>query len=245
MWAMSFLQNLGRYVFQSGKVFAPGDHVDLNGPIALDHDTAIGAAFFTVDPELGEIATPHGRLQFIQVVGATIDELEAGRRWNTAGLLDVMGRRFSLLVTDLARASVLGDAECAAEVARRTALEGSSTGTLFHAPTSWRLVEGGAEVEIGTLVVPQLKSLLPGRVPFGRGLLVAGGKLRVGFEPGDGLSWEQTDEQMLVVRMDAASARELADRVQPRPGDYVVGGLRLKVVPSYIRDAAGNVVRVV
>lgn len=35
-WAMNFLQNLARYVFQSGNVFKDGDWMTANGPIALE-----------------------------------------------------------------------------------------------------------------------------------------------------------------------------------------------------------------
>ena len=40
-WVLSFLQNLGRYVFETGRVFGDGHHMTLNGPIALGSDTEI------------------------------------------------------------------------------------------------------------------------------------------------------------------------------------------------------------
>ncbi len=42
-WALSLLQNLGRYVFSSGNGFASGHYLDLNSPIALGRETAIRA----------------------------------------------------------------------------------------------------------------------------------------------------------------------------------------------------------
>ena len=42
---------------------------------------------FMEDPELGAINTPNGKLQFLQLVGMTMDELTAARGWNTLGVL--------------------------------------------------------------------------------------------------------------------------------------------------------------
>ena len=91
MWALNFLQNLARYVFKSGNVFAPGHHMNLNGPIALGRETAIQAIAFAADPELGARETPHGRVEFVRVVGLTIDELRAGVAWDTLKLLEAAG----------------------------------------------------------------------------------------------------------------------------------------------------------
>src|SRR5262249_40790559 len=38
-WAFSFLQNLGRYVFETGNTFGPGHTLPLNGPIEQGADT--------------------------------------------------------------------------------------------------------------------------------------------------------------------------------------------------------------
>lgn len=245
IWPINFMQNLARYVFQSGNVFVPGDHLDLNGPMALDRETAIRAALFGLDPELGEITTPHGRLRFVEIVGVTLDELEAGRGWNTQGMLDVIGGKIPLWITDLARQSVLRDPACAAEVARRTALEGSSTGAVFLDGMSWKTARDEAVIEVGASAIAQLVLALRGRIPFDRGVMLATKGQRVQFEPGPALAWERKDAQTLVVRMPAATAVELADALKPRAGTYRVGRLRVDVVPSYIRDANGDVVQVI
>ncbi|MFV2172584.1 suppressor of fused domain protein [Actinomadura sp. LOL_016] len=78
------LQNLARYVFNSGNWFEPGHHMNVNGPIATDRDDSdIRAIAVLLDPELGEIGTPHGSLQFLQVVGLASAEYEAVRQWNS------------------------------------------------------------------------------------------------------------------------------------------------------------------
>ena len=50
-WALNLLQNMGRYVFNSGNVFRSGDYLDANGPICLGADTQLTALAFTLDPE--------------------------------------------------------------------------------------------------------------------------------------------------------------------------------------------------
>jgi hypothetical protein len=75
-WALNFLQNIGRYVFNTGNVFAAGHHMNINGPIALDHDTKIRAIAFSDPPKLPvEVESPHGTFGFLHVVGITLDEL--------------------------------------------------------------------------------------------------------------------------------------------------------------------------
>lgn len=49
-WALNLLQNMGRYVFNSGNLFQPGDYLDANGPICLDSDTSSHCAGFSRRP---------------------------------------------------------------------------------------------------------------------------------------------------------------------------------------------------
>jgi hypothetical protein len=187
-WALHFLQNLARYVFKTGNSFSAGDHMDLNGPIALDEKTGIVAIGFAKEPELESITSPNGRAEFVQVVGLTRDEYGAIRRWNTTGFLEVLSQRIPLLVTDLARRSVLEEPDTAAVVEKRTKAEGSSTGFLFNDSLSWRLESGTrALVTIGANPVRNLREILPGRIPHKRSLALGSGKQTLLFEPSGSL----------------------------------------------------------
>lgn len=73
VWVLNFLQNLARYVFETGNTFGRGHHMSANGPIALDVQTAIRAVVFDLDPEVPSKNTPHGELDFLQVIGVTLD----------------------------------------------------------------------------------------------------------------------------------------------------------------------------
>src|SRR5207244_12502034 len=100
-WALSFLQNLGRYVFETGNPFGVGHTMPLNGPIRHGSSTLIHAASFALDPQLPPIATRNGRVEFLQVVGLTMDEPEALSSWNAADFLELRSREDPLLLTDL------------------------------------------------------------------------------------------------------------------------------------------------
>jgi hypothetical protein len=114
-WPLNLLNNLARYVYSSGNLFAPGHYLPFNGPIATGENTALHAALFTEDPELKTIHTPHGKVQFLQLVGATLDELAAARAWDVGRFLELLATRHPLLVTDLSRPSVLEDPSLAAK----------------------------------------------------------------------------------------------------------------------------------
>lgn len=105
VWPCNMLQNLARYVFKSGNWFDEHHWIPANGPLRLDTQTALTGALFVTDPVLGRIDTPHGRLQFLQLVGITEAELAAIRAQTLAvpDLVAALARRDPLLVTDLAR----------------------------------------------------------------------------------------------------------------------------------------------
>lgn len=132
MWPLSFLQNLARYVFSTGNRFDVGHKMGLNGPMAEGTDTKISAIIFAKDPELGEpINSPFGSATFLQVVGITDDEYALAQEWITSGLIEILRGRNRLLLTDLARDSVLADPTVAAAVHALVEEEGSSEDMSF------------------------------------------------------------------------------------------------------------------
>lgn len=75
MWVTALMNNLARYVYESGKWFEEFYFIPANDPIRLDTDTAITGLAFAADLELGEMDTPHGEVSFLQLVGITSGEL--------------------------------------------------------------------------------------------------------------------------------------------------------------------------
>lgn len=106
-WAINLMQNLAKYVFKSGNWFDEYHFIPANGPIRLEYDTDITALVFVADPELGKIETPHGEVQFLQMVGITSTEYEQlkenPKTSEVEKLVKHLKRDNELLITDLDR----------------------------------------------------------------------------------------------------------------------------------------------
>lgn len=249
-FALNFLQNLARYVFDSGQGFSPGHTMDLNGPIALGRATEIAAVCFVADPDLPVIETPHGRVEFIQIVGVTRDELMAAKAWQKSSFLEVLSRRFPKLVTDLGRVSILEDESIANEIRQRTAKEGSSTGAIFASRMTVNrsgVIRRRFRWTLGALEASTIGLVLPGRVPFGQPLTIKGPNQVVLLLPGksNGVAMEGGE---LKLTLNADGVQVLAAILQPRRGEYHLEELPtlvVVVVPSEIRDREGNVVGII
>jgi suppressor of fused len=231
IWAANLLQNVARYVFQSGNTFEAGHHIDLNGPINLDHpDTRIRAAAFITDPELDLIDTPNGRLEFLQLVGITPDEYEACKSWDTAKVLALIAARVPMLVTDLDRDSVLADPAAAALVVEGTARDGSNLGSLVVDVARWS-AEPEPVVTFGAYAAPRVAAALDGRLPFGRGLAVDGPENQILLRPDEQGFVTTIDEETVEIGLTAATAAELGAALRAGPGRHPIStGLTVEVV---------------
>lgn len=245
-WTLNFLNNLARYVFQTGNAFAVGHHMDLNGPIAVGVDTAIRAITFATDGELTPVATPHGRLAFLQVVGLTLDEYDAVQAWDAQKFLDLRRLRDPLLLTDLARSSWLADRAFAHQVREATLRDGSSQEIAFAARVEWQ-AGATAQLTLGANAVRSLVRLLPQRLPFGRSFVLAGGRQVIRFEPGEAAGW-RAETEALVVSLRADDCARFCSALPIQRGSYrweELPGLEVSVLPSEIKNADGKVVQVI
>jgi hypothetical protein len=246
------MQNLARYVFETGRVFATGHHIDCNGPIALDETTDLTAILFTTDPKLGDMDTAHGHMQFLQIVGITADELDATQEWDTHGLTDVLAADNPLLVTDLQRLSLLQDPDKRKVIQERTEKEGSACGSLSNDSSKWRVCKDGQgsrlEVSLGAAMVARLARLLRGRILHGREFRLVSEHGTVIIKPAKRAVWKVKADDELVLDITPELARQVQADLAPRRGTYAWPGLAnftLKVVPTKIKDQDGNVIEVV
>ena len=221
MWALNFIQNIARYVFQSGNVLSDGEWMAAGGPIAADHATQLRSLAFVTDPELPAIDTPHGRVRFIQIVGITSDEEAAAKRWQTRRLLEAFLPHMPLWVTDLDRTSLLDRADMRAAVEAGAARDGSSTGFLFMETLAWaprkRLLRPAATTLTTTAsAFRDLAEMLPLRLPFDRTFRLAGAGQVVVFRSGavDAL---ETDGDTMTVTMTRASVARFAAAARHLP----------------------------
>jgi suppressor of fused len=245
-WALNFLQNLGRYVFETGNGFGVGHTLPLNGPIKQGSSTLIQAASFCHDPQLPPITTPNGSVEFLQVVGLTMDELEAISSWNAAAFLELRGCDDAFLLTDLARESWMANPTFAAKVARHGERDGSSCGWLslvLECDTKSRPVC----VRVQSIAVDGLKRRLLSRLPYGREFVLNGTEATVVFKPGKQSRMELV-EDAVTITLREDHVVDLANLLQPRAGLYPVSGLKdvvLQVLKTEIKDADGKVVNIV
>jgi suppressor of fused len=245
-WALSFLQNLGRYVFESGNCFGNGHTLPLNGPIEQGSSTLIQAASFAADPQLPTMMTPNGRVEFLQVVGLTMDELDAISSWNAAAFLELRRLDDPLLLTDLSRATWLADSTFAAKVSRQSKKDGSSCGWLalvLECDTK----SDPVCLRVQTIAVKSLIRRLLGRLPYGRELTLNDKSATVVFKPGKRAQLKVIEGAVIITLRDDHVA-ELAKSLQPHAGVYPVPGLKkviLHVLKTEITDRDGKVVEVV
>jgi hypothetical protein len=248
-WVFSLLQNLARYVFKTGNVFRPGEWMTANGPIALDTDTRICSMAMTSDPELPALDTPNGRLEFIQVVGLTLEEEYAAKQWSPQHVLDTLLPLMPLWITDLDRGTLMDDPDLAAQVKAGTERDGSGSGFLYTdvlgVEQHKRLLRAPlTEVTLGARQVDELRALLPLRIPFGRPFTLAGRDWKLQFEPGDACSVTMHDESVAIT-MTPACAQEFGRTMRPQAGRYELAQLRTVswiVKQTSIRDADGNII---
>ena len=234
IWPVNFLQNLARYIFDSGNVLWPGHHMDVNGPIAIEERTDLKAAVFVEDPELGAIDTPHGSVRFVQVVGITLDELDALRRWNTDAMVDLYRRNNPLLVTDLGRPSILADPEIAAEIETGRRRDGSSMAGVYLETLSWTESADQLLVTIGAAALEDWGIMLEGRVALGHEASFFGPEQRLDLVPGDVFGWHRHEEGSMAVTLPPSVASQLAS-LGERPGGQTwpeAPGLIVHVEPS-------------
>ena len=104
-WVFQLIQNIARYVFKSGKWFEPYHYMPAGGQIRTDSDTSLTGLAFLLDPELGEIDTPHGKVQFLQMFGITDEELASIKDTNSdaEALIKQHAINNPLLISDLDR----------------------------------------------------------------------------------------------------------------------------------------------
>lgn len=244
MWAVNLLQNVGRYVFDSGNTLGHGHYLDANGPIAQSVSTDLVALLFLRDPQLPPIDTPHGSVEFLQVIGITADEYAACRAWNSEGFAQVMRQSNPLLITDLHRKSILNDPDVARQVAEGQARDGSSSEALNVDSLRWRQENDRWIIEMAATAFGAIPLYVRGRLDHGRHLAIVGSEQAVVFKPDAGNSVSSEDE-ILMITLSPESVRALAETAAEKRGTYVLPGLDVTfdVHAAQIRDQQGNVVR--
>ncbi len=106
-WPLPVLQNLARYVFNHKLPFDAEHYIRWGGPITRLEQTRLEAIVFAVDPLLGEIQTPNGKVKFLEAIAITADEHDFAADQGPEHLLARLLTPNPLGVTDLNRSSIL------------------------------------------------------------------------------------------------------------------------------------------
>lgn len=246
-WPVHMLRRLARYVYRSSNVFRAGDHMELNGPLGGLRNTQLEAVLFTKDPQLADIETRHGTVTFVQVVGATMDEVDAVRDWRCDGFLQLVSQRNPLLVTYPGRGSYLSEPEFEAACKKGARNDGSSHGSSFASVVGWERVGDGVEITVGAIAVRDLLRMLRLRLPYNRTFKLVGRRASVIFAPGLAPGWKpEGTELVLSVPWDAASM--MAETLVAERGRYEwpgLDGIAVIVEPTDVRGARGELIRVI
>jgi len=239
MWVMGFFQNIARYVFASGNTFESGHYMDANGPLCLESETEITAMVFAEDPEMGTKDTPNGRLQFLQVIGITGDELKAIKQWHSMPVVKLLASDNPFLITDLSRESITKQPDVVAAIEEGTARDGSSTGMLFVDALNWKIAGSKREctVTLGSLIVPELKAIVPARLGHDKPLMLFGDAARISLLPGAKTNWV-ADDSGLRLELSREDVVKFVSKMQTDAGSYqVLPELKVEVIKQEIRDA--------
>jgi len=252
-WALNLLQNMGRYVFNSGNVFRTGDYLDANGPICLDADTQLTALAFTHDPELAEMDTPNGKVEFIQMVGITEDELEAMQTWKTLGVLQVGINQIPSYITDLTRASLLQNPEIVEAVERGMVEDGSSTGFLFVDQLAWQVGKKvwfnkqSNVVQLGAKQADVISKLLRGRILKDKNLSLVGQDLTIVFKADNQVGYRE-NEQEITITLNKSAVDELSQKLVPQESQFALSsldGVSFQIMKTHIKNQEGTVVKTI
>lgn len=252
VWPMNLLQNLARYVFSTGNVFGSGHHMSCNGPIALETDTKLTALGFRVDPELGEMDTANGHMQFLQAVGLTEDEMYAMMCWVGDAFMDLLEKQIVLCVTDLSRNSVMDIPEVKEEWNSGVERDGSSTGFLYMDEVSVEQVGVAFNGKHGVLRLGAghtdiISTMLRARVGKKRAFYLQGKGFAISFSYGEKAGFGMEESDFAAIILNDAALEELCNALQPHAGvtPLVNLPLTLELVPTYIKDQHGNVLEII
>jgi hypothetical protein len=91
---VEFLQAIARLTYNEGEIFQPDEYIYTGQTSGMDHKgQSLITGFITHLDKLGEINTPNGKLQFVDLIGVTDAELKAiiDKKLNAVELFDRLG----------------------------------------------------------------------------------------------------------------------------------------------------------
>lgn len=82
-WPLQLIQGVGHYVLSGHGDLDTGHLIDLGGPLVPEDGSRVLEGLMCIpDPMLAKIATPHGSVLFLQLLGLARAELDAMQAWD-------------------------------------------------------------------------------------------------------------------------------------------------------------------
>ena len=245
-WPFMLLDTLGLFMIDGDGGPVPGVQVDLRGPVSLKDPTQLRAIAFVEDPLLKS----RPELDFIQAMGVSGPEYEAGVNWDPLQVHALLLERLPWGITDLERECLLKTDPALRKVVQEAAeREGSSQTGMNPEEIRWKQGEAGLSLTLDAASVPMLQNLLRGRTRHGRDFVIHGatGQAVVSLVPGEDLRWAPDPKQpkTLVLTVPEPEVERLLQDLPPKRGTYAFAGWSVVVVPTVIRDEYGRVLETV
>jgi hypothetical protein len=196
-----------------------------------------------------DVSTPHGRFEFLQIVGITANELAAKNEWDSEKLIALLARDNPLLMTDLSRKSLHEDPATARLIEEVIERDGSSCEELFLDTLDWQkgMLASKPTLTLGAGNTDAIARLIRGRTMHGRNFALHGPKRSVVIVPAEESGVEIEKGELLVIRLSPRAAGELVSKLQPKRGPLTLDalpGLAIVVQPTQIRGSGdGKIVR--
>lgn len=218
-WPCDLLNNLARTIFENGTHLQPGNHFEFRDPLNTDAITRITAVLIARDVELGTIETKFGRVEFLQVVGITADEVNILKRWRGDKFIDLAKTKLgNLLLTDLKRESLAADPSVALQIEESVTADGTGDIVLNCSVAEWFFSYKGT-ITLGIDIIPQLKARLVEGISGKRDVIVRNGSHDVlVFRYGRETSFQLED--FLIIECTVSDAHAFVHQLEATPSSY-------------------------
>lgn len=213
-WPCRLLNEIARHVFELNPTLKTGWSLPLSKPIESRSNTLVHAVVLSPDGELDSVETVNGRVEFFQLVGLTLDELDLFKRIGSYKFLSAAKEKFgSLLITDLNRSSSSDHFE---STQTKNGLQSlSTTSAVINAPSATWFFMTRAAVELPVSIAQQLKKSLTERLSNGLDLTIKGSDCQIIFREAAIPAFEILDSE-LIIAIPATAAKKLADSIDSK-----------------------------
>jgi len=237
-WPIHRLQQLARYVVETGNTFLENEHIDFNGSILQQPGVSIEAIICVVDPELGVIHSDCGDVKMFQLVGLTREELGSLSKWQAAPFIQLLARKNPLMLTNLHRASILEDPEINNIVKAGIINDHSSTNAFYTDYLRPARSNNGIELKLKAMNAEKILVAMEKRLPFGMQFRLYGqGDFKVDFMPANQSNVRYVEDKSLLIELSQETVREIRTTLRPMQGKYsfaTLPGLNLQLVSNDI-----------